>query len=59
MEKFVAGKYKHHGEYQSFSPSSINRPFTWKNPGIDVLIEQAGLLLGELNVYAELICVLL
>ena len=55
MEKFVAGKYKHHGEYQSFSPSSINRPFTWKNPGIDVLIEQAGLLLGELNVYAELI----
>lgn len=55
MKKFVAGKYIQHGGYQSFTPSFINHQFVWKNPQIDVLLEQAVRLLGELNAYADLI----
>ena len=55
MKKFVAGKYIQHGGYQSFRPSFINHQFVWKNPQIDVLLERAVRLLGELNAYADLI----
>ena len=55
MKNFVAGKYIQRGGYQSFTPSFINHQFVWKNPQIDVLLEQAVRLLGELNAYADLI----
>ena len=55
MQKFTAGEYKQHGEYRSFTPSFVNKRFIWDNPQIDVLLEQARGLLGELNAYAELI----
>ena len=55
MKKFVAGKYVQRGGYQSFIPSFVNCHFVWKNPQIDVLLEKAGRLLGELNAYATLI----
>ena len=55
MKKFVAGEYKQQQEYRSFTPSFVNNRFIWDNPQIDVLIEQARGLLGELNAYAELI----
>ncbi|MCY3548952.1 MAG: Fic family protein [Candidatus Poribacteria bacterium] len=55
MKKFVAGEYKQQQEYKSFTPSFINERFIWDNPRIDVLLEQAGRFLGELNAYAELI----
>ena len=54
MKNFVAGKYRQQREYQSFTPSFINCPFAWKNPQINLLIEHAAKLLGELNAYAEL-----
>ena len=55
MNIFIAGKYRQQGGYQSFTPSFINCRFVWKNPQIDVLLEQAVRLLGELNAYADLI----
>jgi Fic family protein len=55
MKKFVAGEYKQQQEYRSFTLSFVNNRFIWDNPQIDVLIEQARGLLGELNAYAELI----
>ena len=55
MKKYIAGEYKQQREYRSFTPSFINERFVWNNPQIDVLLEQAGRLLGELNAYAELI----
>ena len=55
MKKFIAGKYKQYQEYRSFTPSLINERFIWDNPQIDVLLERAVCLLGELNAYAELI----
>lgn len=55
MKKFVAGEYRQQQEYRSFTPSFVNNRFIWDNPQIDVLVEQARGLLGELNAYAELI----
>ncbi len=55
MEKFKAGTYKQQGGYKSFTPFYVNQYFAWENPIIDVLLEQAGRLLGELNAYADII----
>ncbi len=55
MKNFTAGTYKQQREYKSFSPSFINRRFTWENPQIDLLVEQSANLLGELKTYAEII----
>lgn len=55
MKKFVAGEYKQQREYRSFTPSFINNPFVWESPQINMLLEEARGLLGELNAYAKLI----
>ena len=55
MKNYVAGAYRQQREYQSFSPSFINCPFTWETRQIDQLVEQAANLLGELNAYAEIV----
>ena len=52
---FVAGKYKQQFQYRSFSPSPINQTFRWSDPHIDVLLEDATRLLGELNAYSHLV----
>lgn len=54
MKNFIAGTYRQQQEYRSFTPSFVNCPFVWENPQIDLLIERAAKLLGELNAYAEL-----
>ncbi len=60
MKNFIAGKYKKQFrdkefEYQSFSPTFINRDFNWCDKKIDVLLERATRLLGELNAYSYLV----
>ena len=54
MKNFIAGTYKQQREYKSFTPSFVNHHFAWENRQINLLIEQAAKLLGELNAYAEL-----
>lgn len=54
MSNFIAGKYRQQREYKSFTPSFVNCPFVWENPQIDLLLERAARLLGELNAYAVL-----
>lgn len=60
MKNFIAGRYKKQfqnkeGEYRSFSPSFINRSIDWHDRKIDVLLEEATRLLGELNAYSHLV----
>jgi Fic family protein len=52
---FVAGKYTQQFQYKSFSPSPINHHFRWSDAQIDVLLEDATRLLGELNAYSHLV----
>lgn len=58
--KFIAGKNTiqfagKETEYQSFSPSIINKPFEWENKEITLMLEKSARLLGELNVYSLLV----
>ena len=52
---FKSGSYKQQFQYRSFTPTIINQPFTWNDPIIDVLLEDATRLVGELNAYSHLI----
>tara|TARA_R100001143_G_C3361295_1_gene136486 strand:- start:53532 stop:54695 length:1164 start_codon:yes stop_codon:yes gene_type:complete len=49
------GEYRSGHECDYYLPSSINKAWRWEDSGLDVLIEQATLKLGELNGYASLI----
>ena len=55
MKTFVAGKYRQHRGYRSFTPALVNCHFAWEDPRITLQIEQTARLLGELNAYAELV----
>jgi len=57
---FKAGTYKNHHykkeyQYESFSPSLINKKFEWSDKKITVSLEEAIKLLGELNSHSNLI----
>ena len=54
-QPFKSGTYKQQYQYKSFTPNPINKPFAWNDPIIDVLLEDATRLVGELNAYSHLI----
>lgn len=55
MNKFKLGSYKQQYQYKNFSPSLINRDFSWEDKKINTLLEQAMKFLGELNAYSHLV----
>jgi Fic family protein len=54
-QRFKSGTYRQQYQNKSFTPTLINKPFSWNDPNINVLLGDATRLVGELNAYSHLI----
>jgi len=52
IKEFKAGIYKQQYQYKSFIPSIVNRSWTWSDPKLNTLLEEATHKLGELNAFS-------
>ena len=52
---YKSGTYKQQYQYKSFSPSFINQVLEWRDRKINVMLEDAMRLVGELNAYSLLV----
>ncbi|MCF6330741.1 MAG: hypothetical protein L3I99_04260 [Sulfurimonas sp.] len=52
---YKAGSFKQEYKYKSFLPTKINHTFIWDDAKINMLLEKATMLLGQLNAYTDLI----
>ncbi len=55
LKNFKAGTYQQQYKYKSFLPNKINHTFTWDDPQINVLLEDATRALGELNAFTMIV----
>ena len=55
VEKFVSGTFENQAGYKSFLPAYINTAWSWSDPEINMLLEQASGELGGLNSYSDLV----
>lgn len=55
MKAYKAGKHELYKGYKPFSPSFINDNIDWNLEELSTLLQDAGLWLGKLNSYADLI----
>ncbi|WP_031387215.1 Fic family protein [Desulfonatronum thiodismutans] len=55
FETFKAGRWAKRYQYQSFEPVPVNHPWTWEDPAINTLLEQATRALGELNAFSLIV----
>ena len=55
VEEFSAGRWEKGTGFKYFVPSEVNDQWTWEDPALNALLEQASIKLGELNAYAKLV----
>jgi len=55
LKDFKSGIYQQQYKYKSFLPNKINHTFTWDDPQINVLLEDATRALGELNAFTMIV----
>ena len=55
FEQFKAGVWRKQFQYKSFSPEPVNHDWTWEDPTIHILLEQANRALGELNAFSLIV----
>jgi Fic family protein len=55
LEEYRSGNYKQQFEYKSFSPALINTHWTWDDPALNTLLEEAIRCLAELNAYSLIV----
>ncbi len=55
FESFKAGRWQPRYQYKSFEPQPVNHGWTWEDPTINVLLEQATRALGELNAFSLIV----
>lgn len=55
IKNYQSGTYKQQYQYQSFSPVKINETFTWDDPQINTMLEDATRALGELNAFTMIV----
>lgn len=55
FKDFQAGRWVQQYEYKSFSPASVNHEWTWEDPRINTLLEEATRAIGELNAFSLIV----
>lgn len=55
LEDFVSGRLVQQYQYKSFSPALVNNEWTWNEPQINLLLEQASRALAELNAFSLIV----
>ncbi len=55
LETFKAGVWRQQYQYKSFQPTLVNQLWTWEDPVINTLLEQATKALGELNAFSLIV----
>lgn len=55
FESFKAGRWQQRYQYKSFEPVPVNHGWTWKDPKIHQLLEEANHALGELNAFSLIV----
>ncbi|MCE3267762.1 MAG: Adenosine monophosphate-protein transferase SoFic [Burkholderiales bacterium] len=55
LSDFISGSLRQEYQYKSFVPNTINKVFTWDDPKINILLENATRALGELNAFTMIV----
>ena len=55
MKQYKSGKFISYKGYKPFLPSFINEEVEWPLANLTILLQEASLMIGKLNTYAELI----
>lgn len=55
FESFKAGRLQSRFQYKSFEPALVDHEWTWEDPTINTLLEQATRALGELNAFSLIV----